>query len=198
MKKAALTGIVVCGGKSSRMGTDKSMLQYYNDPQRYHIAQLIQPFCAEVYISLNKNQVEVKDDKYKIIRDKDEFNDLGPMTALLSSYDHLPDKNLLFIGCDYPLLTQNELSLFVRSINETTKAKVFFNETENLYEPLLAYYATSFKDLLTQHFLNGNNSLQQLLHRSDAGKYLPQDKNVLKSVDDRKTFEEVIAMITGK
>ncbi|MBK8495728.1 MAG: NTP transferase domain-containing protein [Chitinophagaceae bacterium] len=37
-------GLVLCGGNSSRMGTDKSMLQYYDKPQRYHVYDMLLPF----------------------------------------------------------------------------------------------------------------------------------------------------------
>jgi molybdopterin-guanine dinucleotide biosynthesis protein A len=195
MNQIELTGIVVCGGKSSRMGTDKSMLQYYSEPQRYHIVQLLQPFCTDFYISLNNNQEEVYNDKYKVARDKNVFDNLGPMTALLSVFEALPGKNLLFIGCDYPLLTTNELSLFVQSINETTKVKAFFNEAENLYEPLLAYYPSSFGTELKDYFLRGKNSLQKLLFQSDAERYIPINKDAMRSVDNKMDFEEIIAII---
>ncbi|KAA5535137.1 molybdenum cofactor guanylyltransferase [Taibaiella lutea] len=193
MNQTAMTGIVVCGGKSSRMGTDKSMLRYYDEPQRYHIAKLLQPFCTDVYISLNNNQEEVHE--YKIIRDNATFDNLGPMTGLLSAYDALPDKNFLFIGCDYPLLTAEELSLFVQSINQTTKASAFFNKAENLYEPLLAYYPSGFGQELKDYFLQGNNSLQKLLFRSAAERYIPMNKDAFRSVDNQVDFEEVMAII---
>jgi molybdenum cofactor guanylyltransferase len=195
MNHVELTGIVVCGGKSSRMGTDKSMLQYYNEPQRYHVSRLLKPFCKDVYLSLNNNQDEVQDDKRQIIRDKSIFENRGPMTALLSVYETLPGKNLLFIGCDYPLFTVGELSLFVQSVNPTTKVKAFFNEAENLYEPLLAYYPASFATKLKNYFSQGNNSLQKLLFLSDAGKYFPEDKNALQSVDNYAAFTEVAAAL---
>lgn len=195
MNRTQLTGIVVCGGNSSRMGTDKSMLQYYDEPQRYYIANLLRTFCSDVYISLNNNQDEVDSDKYKIIRDKKEFESLGPMTALLSAYESLPDKNLLFIGCDYPLLTAGELALFVHSIKEPAKAKTFFNEAENLYEPLLAYYPAGFKVELIEYFSLGNNSLQRILTEINAEKYIPLNKDALRSVDTRADFENVMAML---
>lgn len=195
MNPKSITGIVVCGGQSSRMGRDKSMLVYYSQPQRYHIAELLQPFCKEVYISLNATQQD-DNDKYKLIRDNSAtFSDNGPITALLSSYESLPGQNLLFIGCDYPLLNTNEIASFLKSINKNTKAKTFFNKIENLYEPLLAYYSSDFNKDVLQYFGNGNNSLQKLLLHSNAEKYLPEDKNVLMSVDDEEGLKRMIVFI---
>src|ERR1043165_6645961 len=101
-----LTGLVVCGGQSSRMGTDKSMLNYHGKPQRYYLYEWLQQWCEEVYISCNADQAATIPGSYNTIADKDEWKDMGPMTGLLSVHTMLPGADMLVIGCDYPLLTK--------------------------------------------------------------------------------------------
>ena len=50
---SVLHGLVVCGGQSTRMGMDKSQLQYHGVPQREWLYELLQPLCEDVYISLS-------------------------------------------------------------------------------------------------------------------------------------------------
>ena len=56
MNKNALYGLIMCGGKSSRMGTDKSRIVYQQKEQQYHVYQMLQTFCEKVFISCNAEQ----------------------------------------------------------------------------------------------------------------------------------------------
>jgi len=47
-----LNGLVLAGGKSLRLGTDKGKINWHGNEQRYYIAELLQKFCDEVFISL--------------------------------------------------------------------------------------------------------------------------------------------------
>src|SRR4051812_45814849 len=75
----ATIGLVACGGSSSRMGTDKSMLIYNTKPQRYHVYEMLQPFCEKVFISCKKEQSATVADGYDILTDDPVYNNIGPM-----------------------------------------------------------------------------------------------------------------------
>ena len=102
-------GLVVCGGKSSRKGVDKSMLQYYNKPQRYHLYDMLGPFCEKVFISCNEDQWKNIDKDYSFLADDSLYINTGPIAALLSAFNRFPDKNILLTGCNYPFLTMEDL-----------------------------------------------------------------------------------------
>src|SRR5688500_16599101 len=102
-------GLVVCGGKSTRMGTDKSMLNYYGEPQRYHLYNMLSKLCERVFISCNAEQAANIPDKYSVIIDDNQYGDIGPMVALLTALDKYPNVSFLAVGCDYPHLRIEEL-----------------------------------------------------------------------------------------
>lgn len=179
-------GLVVCGGKSSRMGRDKSMLQYYDKPQRYHVYDMLLPFCEKVFISCNEEQVGTIEEGYHFINDDAAFNDTGPMAALLSAFTCYPDKHMLVIGCDYPFLTVKELQQFATHCNNAPVS--FYNEAENIYEPLLAWYPSSSFEKLKEMHKAGQFSLQYFLKDGGAIKYYPEDKRLITSVDAEEEF----------
>lgn len=177
------TGIVVCGGRSSRMGEDKSLITYHHLPQRYHAAQLLQPYCDPVFLSLNDSQ-EDKPGLYPVLTDAEGLQDTGPMAALLTAAQQLPGRSFLVLGCDYPLLDAGHLASFVASIVPEAPASAFYNKAVGLYEPLLACYTDKGIALLLQYYAQGGRSLQQWLQQVNAGRYLPQDMDCILSVDD--------------
>ena len=188
-------GLVMCGGQSNRMGTDKSMLQYYNKPQRYHVYDMLLPFCEKVFISCNSEQTNSISEGYDFIEDVPAFNDIGPIAALLSACTLHPKKNLLLIGCDYPFLKTAELEQF--SLLCTNVPASFYNNDAVIYESMLAWYPFTCFDELKRMFEAKQFSLQQLLRKYDAIKFLPTDTNSIKSIDTTEAFNETYKLINA-
>lgn len=180
-------GLVVCGGKSSRMGSDKSLLQYFEKPQRYHVYDMLLPFCEKVFISCNAAQVNSIEDRYDFIEDS--FIDIGPMAALLSAFTKFPENNILLIGCDYPFLAATELQHFLPECKGGLSA--FYSEEEKIYEPLLAWYPSASFNGLKEMYKTKQFSLQYFLKSNNAGKHYPADKNSIMSVDNYADFIKV-------
>lgn len=187
--------LVLCGGQSNRMGTDKSMLQYYDKPQRYHVYDMLVPFCEKVFISCSHEQANSIEPGYDFITDDDNFSGIGPMGALLTAFTRFPDKHILLIGCDYPFLKPDELEVFSKLC--AGKPVSFYNDEAVIYESMIAWYPyTCFEELKRMFDANGF-SLQHLLKKNGALKYTPADKNSIISVDTKEAFEEACKQINA-
>jgi len=183
-KKTLTTyGLVACGGSSSRMGTDKSMLIYDRKPQRYHMYEMLQPFCEKVFISCREEQAGTVEDGYNILTDHPAYNEIGPMAALLSAFTAFPKKNMLLIGCDYPFLTANDLKQFSAYCNDEVHAVAFYNDKGNVYEPLLAWYDHNSFSALKEMYDTKQYSLQHFLRTVEAIKFYPGNEKSIISVD---------------
>jgi len=180
--------LVVCGGKSSRMGVDKSRLLYHDREQRYFMYDLLIPYVENVFISCNEAQLTSIDKKYNSLQDGATYRELGPMSALLSAWEKYPGKGMLLAGCDYPHLDKEELQRFIDVI-KPGRTSAFYNEEANLYEPLLAYYPSILSGVVSEMHNRGDHSLQRLLQQQDAGKYLPQNKASILSIDTKLQYE---------
>ena len=185
---AALIGLVTCGGKSSRMDTDKCLLEYHGQPQWNYIYKLVQPFCEKVLISCNKSQIDLFPSSVKYITDKEEYFNIGPMAALLSAFSDYPTHDFLLVGCDYPFLDQKHVMQLFNSRNENKKAFAFYNRINNIYEPLLAIYKNECYKLIYEHFQKKEYSLCYLLEEISAAKVNPESEKAILSVDDRAGF----------
>lgn len=187
-----ITGIVVCGGKSSRMGKDKSMLAYHGRPQWQYMQALLSGFCSKVFLSVNEYQAQVLPPHLPLLEDLPAYREKGPMAALLTAFDILPGQDILLAGCDYPFLQQEELWHFLSFALEAPSAAAFYNEKENLYEPLLAFYPQETAAQARNLALTGNYALQSLLRQSEARKYDPLDAQSIKSADTPEQYRAAL------
>lgn len=180
------TGIVLCGGKSSRMKQDKSMLIYHSKPQRYHVYDLLKKYCSEVFISVNDVSQVVESDGYNYLIDD---KDIGPMAGLIKACKANPKTDVIIVGCDYPHLNDEMLKKLIQSNDESFLASAFFNSTENCYEPLLAIYKSECLPFLNYSVENNQNSLQEFLNTVKAHKVYPDSVKQIKSVDTIEEFK---------
>ncbi|QRR03806.1 molybdenum cofactor guanylyltransferase [Dyadobacter sandarakinus] len=181
-------GIVVCGGLSTRMGTDKSLLVYHQKPQRYHLYDLLAPICSEVWLSCNPMQAPSVLPGFRVITDAPEFAGNGPIAALLSARKMLGTGDFLLVGCDYPFISEASLTGFLHHIDPGSIAAVHFNR-EGWYEPLLGWYSAASIPLLESSFHQGKTSLQSFLKNYKTQQYTPQSELTMTSVDTPQEYE---------
>lgn len=182
-------GLVVCGGQSKRMGTDKSLLIYHDKPQRYHVYEMLKSFCENVFISCNKEQAMTMKPGYNLLPDHPSYNNMGPLAALLSAFGAFPEKNILFIGCDYPFLTAVDLQQFTACC-KVSRTVSFYNDKEDVYEPMLTWYPYSSAEVLKDMEKTGNYSLQRFLKTGNTLKFLPGNGRNITSIDTHEAYTE--------
>ncbi len=131
-----MKGLLLVGGKSSRMGTDKSEMIFRDGlTQRERGTQLLESVCDEVFISVAEGSGE------NIIPDA--FGNIGPLGAIASAQKHSPDATWLILACDLPLIEQNHLADLASAHSPDIKASYYNSATDGLPEPLCAIWSPS-------------------------------------------------------
>ncbi|WP_254411623.1 molybdenum cofactor guanylyltransferase [Dyadobacter diqingensis] len=196
--KNELYGLVVCGGQSTRMGSDKSLIDYHGKPQRYYVYEMLEWICDKVFISCNRTQTEGVTKPYEILADLPAYDNIGPMAALLTAFKTFPDHDFLVVGCDYPYISNKDLKEFLKSLDSKTVASAFYQKENAIYEPLLAWYSRKSGAELVTMFNKQQYSLQHFLREHNAGKYdPPRPKNIV-SVDTPEEYQTAKEQITRK
>lgn len=183
LPESPVAGLVLCGGQSVRMGKDKAMITYHQLPQYAHVAQLMQSFCKDVFLSCNAQQKDLFNKQYRSIEDNATFLNAGPMTGLLSAFDQLENSALLVMGCDYPHFTKADMQALMAARDEQTDAVCYHKEASGFDEPLLAIYEKQCAPLLLQFYQNGQTSLQQFLKTIRTKRIIAANPQSLISVD---------------
>jgi molybdenum cofactor guanylyltransferase len=103
-----LYGLVLAGGRSSRMQMDKGELVYHAMPQRDFLFHELRKHCSTVYTSCFPGQ----NIPAALNPLEDQFDIRGPMNGILSAFKNHPDKAWLVVAVDMPNITAVVLNRF--------------------------------------------------------------------------------------
>lgn len=181
--------VIVCGGNSERMGTDKYLLNYHGSPQFLHLTKILSPYFNDIRYSIQEKQIPAFNNYKNTIVDLPPYSGHGPISGLLSSFEILKDHSILFIGCDYPLIDADDL---LKLVNKENRTSAYFDK---YYEPLLAFYSANDHLVLKSEFSNGNFSLNKFLDKINARKIISDHPERLKSVDTRTDYDQIKALL---
>ncbi|WP_294333085.1 NTP transferase domain-containing protein [uncultured Chryseobacterium sp.] len=190
---SSVNGLVLAGGKSSRMGTAKEKIRWHGKEQQYAMADLLAPFCDKVYISCRPDQLEKVDAGYKALADV--FVDMGPVGGILSAFHYRKDTAWLVVACDLPLLDEKAVELLIRSRNPEKMATVYESPVDGGPEPLVALWEPQSFPFLVDFLETGSRSPRKLMTDNDIRLVRPEDPQVLRNVNTPEELAEVRRMI---
>ena len=164
-----VAGIVLSGGKSSRMGIEKGLVKWKGKSLIEYSLEAIQELCDEVVISSNKECYNYLG--LPVV--EDEIKDCGPIGGIYSCMNSVSADYYLVISCDVPGVVSE---LFMELLNEigNEHAIVPIDERKKV-QPLVAVYSKSCKTVIKEEFHAGHLKMMKLLDKLSC-KYLVVDK----------------------
>ncbi|MEM9001619.1 MAG: NTP transferase domain-containing protein [Bacteroidota bacterium] len=133
-----LYALILAGGKSTRMGTDKGLLEYHGMPQRDYLYRIAETVCQKSFLSVRSEQQSNIPQSFNLIVDQDVHK--GPFNGMLSAHQRFPDVAWLVLACDLPLLDSDALKLLQSNRNHHKMATAFATKQSGLPEPLIAIW----------------------------------------------------------
>jgi molybdopterin-guanine dinucleotide biosynthesis protein A len=110
-KPSGVGGYVLAGGKSSRMGRDKALLELADKPLALHAVVKLRRVCMDVHILSNNPELNAF---APLVRDLHEG--CGPISGLEAALEHSQHKWNLFMPVDMPFLPSAFLDRWVRLV----------------------------------------------------------------------------------
>jgi len=143
ISKDKITGIILAGGKSSRMGKDKGTCNFKNRPLVEYAIEVLRPFCGELLLSAN-NIESYK--KYAMEVVPDEVSSIGPLGGIYTCLRKSKSEHNIILSCDTPFITKELIEYIIENIDSDYKVVAPLHR-HNFIEPLCAYYS---KDLIPE------------------------------------------------
>lgn len=152
-----MLGIILCGGQSSRMGSDKGMLKLETRTWAQTAVDKMTAVNIPVKISVNNNQYPEYASVFSatdLILDDPSLSLKGPLLGLLSCHLAFTSDDLFILACDMPLMEASLLiELFSLYKKQSADAYVFTNDGEQ--EPLCGIYTAKGLATIIGLFKNG-------------------------------------------
>lgn len=151
------TAVLMAGGKSTRMGRDKSFLDYYGTPLWSFQLEKLASFASEILISSQTAFPDHPRIEYSLVAD--EVSGLGPLGGLCSALIKARHDTLVVFAVDMPKMTRRFLAAIAA---EATPECGIVPESEGFYQGLAAVYPKKILPLLAEVLRGTDHSLQHL------------------------------------
>ena len=158
-----MLGVVLCGGQSSRMGSDKGLLMLNDKTWTQKAIDTLNHFQIPIVISINKNQYQDYSSIFPVdtlIPDDPSLQLHGPLCGLLSVHFKYPETDLLILACDMPLINTELIRELFTKYNTETADDAFIYTTDGEPEPMPGIYKS--KGLAYVHQLHSTKQLPRL------------------------------------
>ncbi len=183
--------IILCGGKSSRMGQDKGSMIIQDKPMIKHILSTLNHHINEVVIVLNDQEriarygefINPEDYEYNLTICEDEIKNKGPLPGIMTGLSHITSDYALILPCDSPYVSAKYINTIFEEIEKDYQAIVPYHDEENKLktsEPLHSIYNKNIipeiEELLSEDVLH----IKGLIEKIDSKFVLIDNKKIEK------------------
>jgi len=152
-----ITGIILAGGKSSRMGTDKALIEVNGKKIIQHIFEALNNVTDSVMIISNSNNA----DFLGVSVYTDLIEDCGPLGGIYTGLKFSETEKNIILSCDIPFVTAELLNFL---IEKSEKHDVAIPEHNGKTEPLCGVYSKSCEQVFKNSLTSGNHKLHDAIN----------------------------------
>ena len=151
------SAVIVAGGKSSRMGKDKSLLPFgsYTTLSEFQQERL-KPWFTKVYISAKENKFDFD---CECIEDKEGVS--SPLIGLLSILENIEEDEVFVLSVDAPFVDKSVIETILNS--DDSSYDVIVAKSPSGIQPLCGLYKKSILPFIYHQLEANDHKLQALL-----------------------------------
>ena len=185
-----LYGLVLAGGRSTRMQRDKATLTYQGRNQLDRAMALLAPRVAQAFVSVRPDQQE-DPARARYAQVVDAHQGLGPIAGIAAAQALKPGAAWLVLACDLPYVDTDTLTDLLARRDPTRIATAYRSSHDGLPEPLCAIWEPRSAAQILEYIGAGKSCPRKFLIRSDA---LLLDQPHPQALDNINTPEEYRAV----
>jgi len=182
-----ITGIILAGGKSSRMGTDKGFLKLDGITFVKRIINSLNFLVNEIVIVSDNSDY----DAFGYERVEDIIKDSGPLAGLYSGLYHSKTEYNLVLSCDVPFVNDMVLKKLIVEMEDTVDVVQFKSQNKTI--PLVAIYRKNCMNICLELLNKGEKRLRVALDHLKV-KTITVDSDMeiyLKNINTKDQLKEI-------
>jgi molybdopterin-guanine dinucleotide biosynthesis protein A len=186
-----LLGVILCGGESKRMGTDKGLMPVQLTIRAKFMAEKLSFVKCPVIFSINKKQFNSYSHQIlspDLVIDDNTIN--GPARGLLSVHNRFPHCNLLLIACDMLTLDRHTIEGLIQAFERENSYDFYVYQDQDFAQPFCGIYtAKGLAAGKLQQFSQqvSNTSMQYLLNSGFTKRLTIENKNAFLNFNDKSS-----------
>ena len=165
---APVTGVILAGGRSRRMGRNKALMPLRQEPLIAHVVRQMQSVTDELLLITNEPDLYTS---LKLPMYADILPDMGALGGIYTGLTYARNSTVICVGCDMPLLQPNLLSHLTTLLNNYD-AVVPCVEAEDrsasIFQTLSAVYAKRCLPVINSMLAGGELRVHALYDRVDT------------------------------
>jgi molybdenum cofactor guanylyltransferase len=173
IERSAITGLVLAGGRGTRMGgLDKGLQAFRSVPLARHAALRLAPQVGRVAINANRHVATYEQWGWPVWTDSDPGDFHGPLAGMLAGATQAETDWLVTVPCDAPSLPQD---LVERLVAAATKADArvalaasVSDDGRVRRQPTFCLMHCSLRDALKRHVDGGGRKVMDWLASQGA------------------------------
>lgn len=192
---APVFGLVLAGGRSTRMKRDKAALAYHGRSQLERTHALLTPLVERCFVSVRADQL---DDPLRagFERIVDERSDIGPLAGILAAQARHPDVAWWVLACDLPFLDAASLAHLLAHRDPARLATAVRSSHDGLPEPLCALYEPLSAPPLRAYADLGRSCPRKFLIQSDAAIIEPLHPAALDNINSAPEYWQAMQALS--
>ncbi|RXJ80881.1 molybdenum cofactor guanylyltransferase MobA [Arcobacter sp. F2176] len=182
--------VILCGGKSSRMGEDKALLPFsnYNTLAQYQFDRL-KPHFKNIYLSSKTNKFDFLKSDENIIFDNIS-GESSPLIALKSILETIKSDNVFVITVDTPFV---KIETMEKLINESlSNSTIAITSREH---NLCGVYKKSCLPIINEMIKENNHKIGFLLKKIELKKIEFFDENEFLNLNKKEDYQKALSLI---
>jgi len=195
MNVPRIHGLVLAGGRSSRMHRDKAALEFRSGETQLDAAmKLLTGRVAKAFVSVRTDQ---RDDparsRYPHIVDRGDIE--GPIAGISAAFSIYPDMAWLVLACDLPFLDAHTLDTLLLARDPNFQATAFRSSHDGLPEPLCAIYEPGARAGLNAQIAAGRNCPRKFLINAHTQLLEQPNPRALDNVNTVEEYEHAMSAL---
>ena len=184
-----IKALLLTGGKSTRMGQDKSFLEYHGKPQLNYMYELLKSELDEVYISCKSQDEYTGFDQDSYLEDR--FHGMGPLGGIMTAQATDAKCAWLVVAVDLPFVDEEVLKCLLENRNPFKAATAFKSNFRDFPEPLMSIYEPHSRHRIFKFLGLGYSCPRKVLINSNVELLDQKDPRWLDNANTPEEFEEI-------